>query len=44
MLKSKEGNIEHYYMIPMKGRFLAIPIKEDKERKIWDGKKAVKLW
>lgn len=40
-LKGKE---EHFYMIPIKGRFLAIPIKEKKKRKVWDGKKAVILF
>ncbi len=42
ILKDKAGKEEHYFMIPMKGRFLAIPQKEEKkERKAWDGKKAV---
>ena len=33
---------EHWYMIPIgKGRMLAILQKAGKERKLWDGKKAV---
>lgn len=43
ILKTKDGE-EHYYMIPIKGKFLAIPIKEENKRKVWDGKKAVDLW
>ena len=35
----KEGKEEHYFMIPMKGRFLAIPDKSTtKDRYVWDKK------
>ncbi len=45
ILKTRGGGEEHYFMIPLKGRFLAIPRKEEKQRKIWDSKnkKAVKF-
>lgn len=36
---------EHYYLIPLKGRFLAIPQKAKGKRKFWDTgeKRAVSL-
>jgi len=47
ILKDREtGKQEHYFMIPMKDeRFLAIPQKEKKERKLWNekNKKAVNV-
>lgn len=37
---SETGKQEHYFMIPMKGnRFLGIPQKEKKSRKLWDDKR-----
>ncbi len=43
ILKDKTGKEEHYFIIPLKGRFLAIPQKEEKNRKVWDGKKAMRI-
>ena len=43
ILKSGK-NKEHYFLIPLKnGRFLAVLDKEAKDRKVWDGKKAVEI-
>lgn len=38
ILKTKEGGEEHYFLIPMKGRYLAILDKEKKARKVWNEK------
>lgn len=35
---ARDGKEEHYFMIPAGSRFLAIPEKGEKERKVWDGK------
>ncbi len=41
VLKTPEGE-EHYFLIPLKdGRFLAVLDKDSKERKVWNGSKAV---
>jgi hypothetical protein len=40
ILKNEQGKEEHFYLIPVQNRFLAIPIKEiAKERKVWDERK-----
>ena len=45
IIKNSKGKTEHYYMIPIQGnRYLTIPIKDKKKRKVWDGKKAIKLF
>ncbi|MFQ6020681.1 MAG: hypothetical protein ACE5J4_01510 [Candidatus Aenigmatarchaeota archaeon] len=44
IIKNSKGKEEHFYMIPLKGKFLTIPIKDKKKRKVWDGKKSVKLF
>ncbi|MCD6476712.1 MAG: hypothetical protein J7K26_00910 [Candidatus Aenigmarchaeota archaeon] len=45
IIKNTKGKTEHYYMIPIKGnRYLAIPIKDKKKRKVWNSKKAIKLF
>ncbi len=38
ILKDEKGKEEHYFMIPMKGRFMAIPEKTTKPRKVWNEK------
>lgn len=44
ILKGARGE-EHFYLIPVQNRFLAIPVKEgNKKRKLWDGRKAVELF
>lgn len=45
ILKSDDGSEEHYFMIPIKGRWMAIPEKSTKGRKLWDdkAKKAVEI-
>jgi len=47
LLKNKQGREEHFYLIPIQNRFLAIPLKEaGKKRKVWDdgNKKAAGLF
>lgn len=46
ILKNEAGKEEHYFLIPIKGgRFLTvIPKEEKKERRVWDGKKAVDMF
>ncbi len=47
ILKNEAGKEEHYFLIPIKeGRFLTVIPKEDekKERRVWDGKKAVDMF
>jgi len=47
LLKNRQGKEEHFYLIPIGGRFLAISLKEAaKKRKVWDvsRKKAVGLF
>jgi hypothetical protein len=40
LLKNRQGKEEHFYLIPIQNRFLAIPLKEAaKKRKVWDGSK-----
>ena len=39
IIKNKQGKEEHFYMIPIKGnKFLTIPLKEEKSRKVWNKK------
>ncbi len=46
ILRNDEGKETHLFLIPLKGgRFLAVIPKEGKkERKVWDGKKAVDVF
>ncbi len=43
ILRDDKGQEEHYFLIPLKdGRYLALESKDEKkDRKFWDGKKAV---
>ncbi len=45
VLKGSGGKEEHFYLIPVGNRFLAIPLKEGSmDRKVWDGRKAAGLF
>ena len=47
MLKTADGSIESYFIIPLKNkdRYLLMKDKDaDENIKIWDGKKAIGIW
>ncbi|HDD46500.1 MAG TPA: hypothetical protein ENG42_03415 [Candidatus Aenigmarchaeota archaeon] len=47
ILKSENGKVESYFIIPLKqkDKFLLMKEKEQKTNiKLWDGKKSISLW